>query len=161
VLSAISFGPDRDLYNYLQQVCAEFRDLCIYKTLPHYPSAYELIRTLNGYAPEIVFLEIGESPDAFAIASQVRTYNRHAAIIGYAQQCDDKLLVKALESGVARILVPPFSGEELQQVLVQAVNANRPDTARNVIAFLPAKAGSGCSLAALNVALSVARDHKR
>jgi pilus assembly protein CpaE len=161
VLSAISFGPDRDLYYYLQQVCADFRDLCIYKTLPHYPSAYELVRTLNGYSPEIVFLEIRDSAEAFAVASQVRTYDSHSAIIGYAQQCDDKLLVKALEAGVTRILAPPFSGEELQQVLIQSVNASRPDTARNVTAFLPAKAGSGCSLAALNVAVSLSRNHKR
>jgi pilus assembly protein CpaE len=160
VLSAISFGPNRDLYYYLQQVCADFRDLCIYKSLPHYPSAYEVIRTLNGYSPEIVFLEIGESVDAFAVANQVRTYDPSTAIIGYAQKCDDELLVKSREAGVARILVPPFSGEELQQVLIQAVSANRPDAPENTAAFLPVKAGSGCSLVALNVAVLLSRNHK-
>ncbi len=161
MLTAVMVGSTRDLLSYMQQICAEFEGLCVYKSLDSYPHPHELIRLLNAYAPEVVFLETGGSETPLALARQIRSYNPKTAIIGFTQECDGDQLVQATQAGIDAILLPPFSAEEFQKVLVQALEDGASGAADNIIAFLPAKGGSGATTAAMNVAGWLAQGWKQ
>ena len=64
MLSTIVIGTDPRMVNYLRQVCAEFTNICVYKTLPLTARSYEIISALSHYAPDIAFLVMSEAESA-------------------------------------------------------------------------------------------------
>jgi pilus assembly protein CpaE len=91
------------------------------------------------------------------LARQVRLLAPDAAIIGFGCRTDGIEMEQVAEAGVTEILESPLSVERFQAAVVRGVQA-RPLVDDNLVAFLPAKAGSGSTTVAANVAGSLARD---
>ena len=162
MLSAIIVGPNREMVHWLTAACAEMGNLCIYKTLTAYPQPYELIKLLDIFNPEVVFLEIEDRADSpTVIARQIRTGYPKTAIIGFAQQLDPEKRREVLEAGVNEVLAPPFQGVEFMQAVVRAVAAQAATVTENIIAFQPGKAGSGASTLAVQSAALLAQEWQK
>ena len=157
VLATLILGATPHLRRAIYATCVENRDLRIYQVQDICPTPYELTQLLSRFAPEILFLEIG-SRKAVAVASHTRTVQPNTAIIGFADNCDNEQLSEAREAGVMEVLVAPFTADELQRTLDRVAEGQRSETPENLFAFVPAKAGSGCSTVAVNVAGALACD---
>jgi len=161
MLSALSFGTDRDLTAQLHQMCAWMQDIHIFRSMEHYPQGHEALRLLNSFAPQIVFLGIDNEPSAAMVADDIRGILPAAAILGvfagpgYAG-------VFETDRGRFPTLALPCSREEFRTATVDALNALSAQKSAEVFAFLPAKAGSGATTTALFVAdLLSRRAHRR
>jgi Flp pilus assembly CpaE family ATPase len=161
MLSALIFGPSRHLVFGVQRGCASVENLCVYKTLYAYPSIYEIVRFLNAFTPKIIFLEIEAAQTAFDLAREVRNSSPETVIIGFAQRCGREKALEALEAGISEILIPPFDEDDFHQAIIQVLDSGKAGPPENLFAFVPAKAGSGATTTALNVAGALARDWKK
>ena len=161
MLSAITFGPNRPLVDYINEMSAGVGDLCVYKTIHSYPNPHELLQLMNVFAPEVVFLDIESSPAGLELAKEVRACHPKTAVIGFCKQCDPARLAELKEGGVTEVLTAPGSEEDFQKLVLQAIQAKTATVADNVIAFLPSKAGSGSTTSALNIAVSLVKDWKK
>ena len=61
-------------------------------------------------------------------------------------------------SWIIELLHEPFSPTDLGRAAHYAVHRRHPLTHQNILAFLPSKAGSGCTTVALNTAAALAND---
>jgi Flp pilus assembly CpaE family ATPase len=145
----------------VQQACAGIQDLYLYKILYGYPKTYELVQLLNVFTPEVVFLEVASSREALRMAEEIRVHAPKTAVVGYAERRQSPQLQEVMEAGVAHVLLAPFDGETFQQAVVKVLAPGYSGAARTLLAFLPAKAGSGATTAALHVAGSLANQWKQ
>ena len=160
-MPALIFGPSRHLVYGVQNGCASVEDLCIYKIIHSYPSPYELNRFLNMFVPKIVFLELSSGETAFPLAREIRNSFPEAVVIGFLHDCTREKAIEALDAGVAEILMPPLTDEDFSEAIIQVLNREQAEPPENLFAFLPAKAGSGSTTVALNVAGTLARVWKQ
>jgi pilus assembly protein CpaE len=108
-----------------------------------------------------VFVELHPLEEALALTRAVRLLASHTAVIGYLCDAPDPELERAYDAGVLEILESPLSLERLQGAVDRAVQKARPELQDNLLAFLPAKAGSGATTVALNLAGCLAKDSDR
>lgn len=158
MLSAITFGPTRLLVEKIKDLSAELGDICVYKALTDYPGPHELVQLLNVFTPEVVFIEIGSWDLAANAVQEIRAGYPKTAVVGFAGAWDKEQDLPVKQAGVAEILLLPCSREEFHRTVVRATQARSSAVADNIIAFLPAKAGSGATTVALNVAAALRRD---
>jgi len=142
----------------MQQACAQLEDLTVYKVLPRYPARYEASRVLNTFDPNVIFLEMGDFESALELAREIRATHPRTTIIGYGPRCSRERTLEAAEAGVQSVLAVPFLIEDLQQSVLSVLEAQSVGVPENLVAFVPAKGGSGASTVALNVAGSLARE---
>jgi pilus assembly protein CpaE len=65
-------------------------------------------------------------------------------------------------AGIADLLSQPFSSLDLEKTAYEALHRDHPVSNPNILAFLPAKAGGGCSVVTLNTAAAMANQlHQR
>lgn len=158
MFSAVLFAQDLVAARTIELAALDWKEVCIYKTMHVFPSPYELTRLLNSFQPDIIFVELSQFEDALVLAKASRTIRPDAAIVGFAQVCDEEHARLAMQAGVLVVLSSPLTDEKFQQGVEQAMRKARPAGQENVLAFLPAKAGSGSTTIALNVAGALARD---
>lgn len=161
MFSAVLFCQDRVAARAIEQAAQASRDICIYKTLNVYPSPYELAPLVTSLHPDVVFVDLCDMAEAHVLVRTVRVVCPEAAVIGFAEVCGDGLEREARDAGVVEILSSPVSEQKFQQVLQQALSKARPRLRENLLAFLPAKAGSGSTTVTLNVAGCLAQDLER
>ena len=155
MLGSIILGPDKDLADLLYRRSTEFPDLSVYKIIHEYPKLHHIMRLLNAYSPEIVFLEVGQGPACWDAAADILMQRPETGIVGYTR--DPELREAPAASGISEILREPFQIQALQKAVSQALNRRAAENRDNVVAFIPAKAGSGSSTTALNIAGTLAR----
>ncbi len=158
MFSAVLFCQDRVAARTIEQAAQASRDVCIYKTLHVYPSPYELAPLVTSLRPDVVFVDLYDMAEAHVLVRTIRVVCPEAAVIGFSEVCDARLEREAREAGVAEILSPPVTEQRFQQVMQRALNKARPPVQNNLLAFLPAKAGSGSTTVALNLAGCLVQD---
>jgi MinD-like ATPase involved in chromosome partitioning or flagellar assembly len=156
MLSALSFGTGRDLAGQLHQMCAWTQDIHIYRGLEHYPQGHETLRLLNAFAPQIVFLALDNEVAAAAVARDIQAFLPAAAILGVFAAAAKRRAFET-DRGMLPVLGLPCSPESFRAATVDALDALSIHKNGEVFAFLPAKAGSGATTAALFVADLVAK----
>lgn len=154
-LGTLILGPNNDHTDYLYRQFATRRDLEVFKVINEYPVLHHLVRLINSYEPEIVFLEIGNSDTAFRTARDIQAASQATAIIGFGDKITPEVRYEAAQVGVFDTLTIPFTEEALKRVIGKALELEHTRAHENVIAFLPAKAGSGATTTALNVAAAL------
>jgi pilus assembly protein CpaE len=157
-LGTLILGPTLEYTDYLYRQFATRRDVEVFKVLNEYPSLHHLVRLINSYEPEVVFLEIGKSDSAIRTARDVQAASQSTAIIGFGEDITPERRYEASQAGVTDILRIPCTDEALKRAIGRALELERTRAHENVIAFLPAKAGSGSTTTALNVAASLANE---
>jgi pilus assembly protein CpaE len=157
-LGTLILGPTLEYTDYLYRQFATRRDVEVFKVLNEYPSLHHLVRLINSYEPEVVFLEIGKSDTAIRTARDIQAASQSTAIIGFGEDITPDRRYEAAQAGVTDILRIPCTDEALKRAIGRALELERTRAHENVIAFLPAKAGSGSTTTALNVAASLANE---
>ena len=122
------------------------------KTLNRFPQAYELSKLLNTLTPDLVFLDLGDWDSALAAAEDIRTLAPLTAIIGFGGGWGAQKETQCENAGITELLVSPVSLKKFQDCVDRAIHKMRGAVQENLLAFLPAKAGSGCTTIALNLA---------
>lgn len=159
MLSGLTFGPNRPLVDFIKEMSAEVGDLCLYKTVPAYPTPHELVQLLNVFTPEVVFVDVESSKDeALRILKEIRAGYPKTAVIGFAQQCEKEVITELKRAGVAEVALDSASKEDFQKMVVNAILSRSAKLSDNIMAFLPAKGGAGATTVALNTAISLAAD---
>jgi Mrp family chromosome partitioning ATPase len=115
-----------------------------------------LVRDIALAAPEAILLDVGDWPATKELLTQVKGASRNTAIIGYRGMCTAEEEADMENAGIATLLPAPFSAADLDTATHMALHQRRPLEHPNILAFLPSKAGSGCSTVVLNTAAALA-----
>ena len=161
MFSAMLFAQNRLGSKTIEGIALESQEVCIYKTMHAFPSSYELTRLMNTFKPDVVFVELHPLEEALVLSRAVHLLASHTPVIGYLCEAPDPELEKAYGAGVLEILPSPVSLEGLQGAMERAMRKPRPELQDNLLAFLPAKAGSGATTVALNLAGCLAKDFEQ
>jgi pilus assembly protein CpaE len=157
-LGTVIVGPTQEYTDYLYRQFTTRRDLEVFKILNEYPTLHNLVRLINSYEPEVVFLEIGKSETAIKTARDIQAASQGTAVIGFGEEITPERRYEAAQAGVIDIVRIPCSDEALKRAIGRTLELERTRAHENVIAFLPAKAGSGATTTALNIAASMAHE---
>jgi MinD-like ATPase involved in chromosome partitioning or flagellar assembly len=127
----------------------------VYRSSRMSPSPAEL-RTLSSADPDVILLDCDDCQRMAPLTAQLNAVNRRGALIGFRQDLSPAQQKSLAAAGIVELLQDPFSHVELEKAALRAVHQRQPITHKNVVAFLPSKAGSGCSTVALNTAAMLA-----
>ncbi|HYM11400.1 MAG TPA: AAA family ATPase, partial [Bryobacterales bacterium] len=95
------------------------------------------------------------------IIKEIRAGYPKTAVVGFANQCEKETLAELKRAGAADVALDSASKEEFQKMVVNAILARSAKVSENILAFVPAKGGSGSTTVALNAAVSLAEDWKK
>lgn len=115
-----------------------------------------ITRGLRICDPDVVLMEIGDWESVVPVVRNIKESNLRAVLIGFRPAFNKLEQATFEEAGVQYLLREPFSPAEMQEAAYGALHKERPVTNRNILAFLPAKAGGGCSTVAMHTAIAVA-----
>jgi len=117
---------------------------------------HEIIRAIRTESPVLVLLDVADWVRVEPLAVHIKSTNEHPVLIGFAPSWTPSEEHQFAEAGIRDMLRDPFSAQELEAVAYEALHRDRPVSNNNILAFLPAKAGGGCSTVALNTAAALA-----
>lgn len=131
-----------------------------YKLTP-VPNSKEIVRTLTVQNPAIILLDLGDWIEAAGIARELQFGLPRAVIIGFRPRWDRSEQHQFEEAGILDLLAEPFSPGDIEAAAYEAIHRRYPITHQNILAFVPAKAGSGCTTVALHVAAALTSGNKK
>jgi Mrp family chromosome partitioning ATPase len=133
--------------------------LC-YKASP-VPPIKEIARMLSVQNPSVVLLDLGDWEEAARIAKEIQHGQPRAAIIGFRTRWTRAEQLSFEDAGILDLLNEPFSPGDIEAATYEALHRRYPVIHQNIFAFVPAKAGSGCSTVALHLAAAIAGTGKK
>jgi MinD-like ATPase involved in chromosome partitioning or flagellar assembly len=125
------------------------------------PAASVILRSLAVQEPEIILLDIGDRESAARLAQQIQDSNLDAIVIGFGSGYTASEQSAFAELGILDLIPEVFSAAELESAAYEALHRKRPVSHGNILAFLPAKAGGGCSTVCLNTAAALTGEAKQ
>jgi Mrp family chromosome partitioning ATPase len=129
----------------------------VYRGLVVPPTDSE-VRQLCSADPDIILLEISDWQRVSQVAAQLSRASRRGALVGFCRGWSSEEQKGFEEAGIVELLHESFSPMDLEKAAHRAVHRRQPLTHQNILAFLPSKAGSGCTTVALNTAAALAND---
>jgi pilus assembly protein CpaE len=162
MLRGIIICPDKDLSVDLQNTLAETHRIGIMRSLDHYPAEVELTRFLRATGPDVVFLSMEMVKTALELAAWIEGRAPGTQIVAFNRACHPGGLIETMRAGIREFLAPPFELQAVQQALqrLEQILERKPASIEStdaVMAFLPSKAGVGCSTVALNTSMMLAQ----
>src|SRR5436190_88863 len=149
---AILLAHDDGACALMENLAIESRQITFAKSLDRYPQAYELTKLMNQYAPELIFLDFDHWESARAAAADARAISPQIAIIGFGPGFRPSQQKDCAQFGVTELLVTPITLKKFEDAVDRAIHKMQDAIQENLLAFLPAKAGSGSTTVALNIA---------
>ncbi|HYL35432.1 MAG TPA: hypothetical protein VEV17_05930 [Bryobacteraceae bacterium] len=128
----------------------------VYRVSPkdlHIPG---IIRALYTHDPDLVLLDVNDWMSVTALTSQIKQSRLRGILVGFRPGWNEIEQVMFQRAGVHYLLREPISSAEMETVAYEALHKERSITNPNILAFLPAKAGGGCSTVALHTAAALA-----
>ena len=153
---AVLFAHDPMAGQAIQQLADDSGLVVIQKTLNSFLSNYELAVLLNTHDPDLIFMELSDWEGASAAAVTIHSLFPKIAIIGFGAGWSDQMESLCEQAGVSRVLISPVTMKGFQTSVFRGIHNLRSGLQENLVAFLPAKAGSGCTTVALNTAANLA-----
>ncbi len=162
MLRSIIISPDEGFGEILENFLQEFGKVAVVRRVAEYPNGLKLVRIVRAHAPHIVFLGMDSVAQARDAVVTLERETPGVQIVGTHRSCDPQLLLDAMRMGVREFLALPLSPGTFAEILarIEQELARRPPqhgATDRVYAFLPAKAGVGCSTVALNAGVAVSR----
>jgi len=162
MLRGIIICPDKDLSVELQDTLTETHRIGIMRALDHYPTEVDLTRFLRATGPNVVFLSVEMVKTALELAARIEGQAPGTQIVAFSRACDPDAMLATMRAGIREFLAPPFELQAVQQALqrLEQILERKPPSIGStdaVMAFLPSKAGVGCSTVALNTSLMLAQ----
>ena len=154
--------PDQELLGELKDALAETHSVGIVRIVDHYLEGIELVRFLRATAPEIVFLSVESIRKALDLATRIEAQAPGTQVVAIDREVNSGTLVETMNAGIREFLAAPFEVEVVQQTLqrLQQTLERRPPSIEStdlLLAFMPAKAGVGCSTIALNTSIALSQ----
>ena len=115
-----------------------------------------IARTIALLDPEVLLIDFSSTTEPAELVRELAAISRKAVLLGYGARFSDAQRAALESAGLAGILQDTFSPGDLDEAVRWALHQTHPVEHRNLFAFLPAKAGSGCSTTVLNTAAQVA-----
>jgi|SRR5579859_1778213 len=162
MLRGVIICPDKDLGVELQDALAETHRVGIMRVLDHYPTELELTRFLRATGPNVVFLSVEIVKSAVELAARIEAQASGTQVVVFNRAIHPDALLETMRAGIREFLSPPFELQDLRQALErleQTIERKPPsiESSDAVMAFLPSKAGVGCSTVALNTSMMLAQ----
>jgi pilus assembly protein CpaE len=151
MLNAIVITGDTKLGAAVQGLAAESGQVTVHKVFSVVSRPYEIIRIINTTEADILFLDLSDHESSVALALSIQEKCPTVAIIGVGPWQMGSEPDFTQTTGF-EYLVPPVGLEEFRDMIDRAIHRVRGTLQQNLLAFLPAKAGSGCTTVALNTA---------
>src|SRR6476620_638854 len=163
MLRTIIIGPDAKQAQQLEKaVSALANEVNVSRVLTSYQDENELVRNLRSHAPEVVFISFEQGESAAKIIARVLQEAEGVQFVAFHKVCDAMTLREIMRSGVRELVAEPFELSALVESLrnVKSLVELKPPiygAKGRIYSFLPAKAGSGATTLALNLAGALAR----
>jgi MinD-like ATPase involved in chromosome partitioning or flagellar assembly len=120
------------------------------------PPAAEIVRAIRMHNADLVLVDIGDWHGIAYLLKQIRRYGSRVVVLGFRPSWNPEEQAAFEEAKISGLLREPFSPVELEVTAYEALHREHPVTNRDILAFLPAKAGGGCSTVTLNTAAATA-----
>jgi len=162
MLKGVVICPDADLSAELKDVLQDTHRVAIVRELRQYPGPVELIRFVRAAAPEVVFLSVADRKSALEMAARITEQAPGTQIVAVHHTCEPEALLETMRAGIREFLSRPFDAETVPQSVqrLEELLERRPpaiESTDSVLAFMPSKAGVGCSTIALNTSIMLAQ----
>lgn len=159
---SILISPDVEIGQKLKAALEASGHVEIARTLDHYPSGVELIRTVRALAADILFIDFGSLQKGLEIIHILEVEGSPLQIVGFDRALDPAVLRETMRAGVREFLAEPFEARTVIETLasIKAQLDKRPavyESTNQIFTFLPSKAGVGTSTIAANVSAALAR----
>jgi pilus assembly protein CpaE len=152
MFNAILLFHDESSSVAVENLAMESQQVSFLKILNRFPQAFELTKILNAYRPDLAFLDFSDWESAVAAAADVRMIAPRTAIVGFGAGWDSRMQAQYEAAGITELLISPVTVKKFQDCVDRAIHKMLSAVQENLVAFLPAKAGSGCTTIALNLA---------
>ena len=163
-MAALLIGSDGGLLDEFATAIGEVPEVRLAGRLAEYPSAGELRERVDRANPDIVFIDIGARPEqALALLGQIVDYWPGVSAAAICRRNDPELILRCLRSGAAEFFSSPFPVNDIRQAVKRILSRRVAETADQtprrgqVLAFAPAKGGSGATTLAGAVACHIAK----
>lgn len=161
-LRGIIISPDHELGRKLTAALEATGQVEVDRTLDHYPTAIELVRTLRALAAEVVFINFESLAQGLEMVRILEADGGQRQIVGFQNHIDTAVLRETMRAGVREFLTEPFEPRSVLESVesVETLLRQRPavnESTNQIFSFLPSKAGVGASTIAVNVSGALAR----
>jgi MinD-like ATPase involved in chromosome partitioning or flagellar assembly/CheY-like chemotaxis protein len=136
----------------LEQLVIEFGHISIQRVFCNIIPSFELTIQLNTWSPDLIFLDLSDWDYAVELAAAFRAGHPEIPVIGFGAGWADEIRIRCAEAGITNILTAPVTMKVLEECVHRAIHGPGVPVQDNLVAFLPAKAGNGCTTVALNAA---------
>jgi pilus assembly protein CpaE len=146
----------------LGELAADSRQVSILKSLDRVPDTiHEIARLLNSTEPDLVFIDLRVPESALELINTILGHAATTAIVGLSSASTARYRDRFDSAGIAAFLEVPLNLEAFESSVREAIRKVRAGVSQKLIVFLPAKAGSGSTTVALNVAGALAGSGKK
>jgi len=152
VLTAAVLTDDAETAKALTDLASASRHVSICKVFDSQIGPYVLARELNGSGCDLFFCDFRDWDTISVVVRAVSAQCPSTAIIGLASQSKVEIERQAVVLGVELLFVSTITQESLESAIERATHRVPGGMPENLIVFMPAKAGSGCTTVALNIA---------
>ncbi len=161
MLRVIVIAPAPVLSERLGAALSELGNVGVARRLDRYPTDRELAGIIRASAPQVFFVDAGSLADAVRLSGSIAELAPGAQVVAVDRSSDPRTLLELMRSGIREFLAIPESLGELGATLerVAAALDRTPVSIAatdEVVSFLPAKPGVGCSTVALNTSAALA-----
>ena len=157
----IIISSNEDLVAELDAALAHVTSSLYVRRLPFPDEESQLAAVLKSFAPSIVFLDMSDVAMALQLARVIRRWASGAHLVGIVGDHSPEYLLAAVRGGLRDILTRPLSLDEVHKCLSLAFSLvgeaeGAANHRRQILSFVPAKAGSGASTVAVHTACAMA-----
>jgi Flp pilus assembly CpaE family ATPase len=134
------------------ELAAQSQQVSVRKSLDRVPAPYEIARLMNSIEPDLVFLDVRMPESAIDLVRTIHQCAGNIAIVGLSSHLPASWRDRLDEAGMSASLEVPMTPETFDASVRDAIRKARAGVSNKLTVFLPAKAGSGSTTVALNVA---------
>ena len=144
----------------LGELAVDSRQVSVLKSLDRVPDTnHEIARLLNSTEPDLVFIDLSAPERALELINTILGHAADTAIVGLCSASTARGRDRFNQAGIAAFLEMPLTLDAFECSVREAIRKVRAGVSEKLSVFLPAKAGSGSTTVALNVAGALASRH--
>ena len=119
-------------------------------------SPRDAVKALRVHDPELILADLNDWTLAGPLVAYIRDTTLRGKLIGFRTSWTRHEQIDFEDAGVTHLLRDPFAPADLDAAVHAVLHGDTPAPHPNLVAFVPAKAGGGCSTAAISTAAALA-----
>lgn len=139
----------------IEQLVGEMNGFTFAGSITPEMAASDAMRLLRSSDPEIILVDLNDWATSKLLVETIPGAGLRGKIIGFRESWTRDEQLEFADSGVQHLLREPFSPADLDAAIHTVLHCGAPVPKPGVLAFIPAKAGGGCSTVALHVAAAL------